>query len=91
LSDEDKNKFKFNLALPTMLELGTRSPSVHLLISRGVTRSVAMKVFKLFEKVVGHEELNIIEWLQQQEQLNLKPIYKRYLKNLKLVPALSHS
>lgn len=88
MTEDQRTKFKFSLALPTMLELGTRSTAVHLLISRGVARSIAMKVFDIFKKVQGHETMNILEWLEQQQSLDLKPIYKRYLHNLKLVPLL---
>lgn len=86
-SEEQKEKFKFSLALPTMLELGTRSPEVHLLISRGVARSIAMKVYDIFQKAEKDEEINIIQWLELQQRLNLKPIYKKYLRNLKLISA----
>lgn len=85
MNEEEKEKYKFTLALPTMLELGTRSPQVHQLISRGVARSIAMKVFELFQKNSDYENLDVFVWLKEQSNINLKPIYKRYLTKLKLI------
>lgn len=85
MSEEQKEKYKFSLGLPTMLELGSSESIVKLLISRGISRSVALKVWGEFKKVDGHEELDIFEWLSTKEKLNLKPIYNRYLKRQRLL------
>ncbi|OJW81755.1 MAG: hypothetical protein BGO69_14710 [Bacteroidetes bacterium 46-16] len=86
MNEEQLERFKFMLALPTMLELGTRSHAVLSLISRGVSRSVAMKVFDIFKQVEGYEDIDIIQWLGNQKTLKIKSIYLRYLRNLKLIP-----
>jgi len=85
MSDEQKEKYKFSLGLPTMLELGSTEHAVKLLISRGVSRSVAIKVWGEFKKVYGHEAMDVFEWLKTKDRLNLKPIYNRYLRRLKLL------
>jgi len=85
MSDVQKEKYKFSLGLPTMLELGSTEHTVKMLISRGVSRSVAIKVWGEFKKVYGHEAMDIFEWLKTKERLNLKPIYNRYLRRLKLL------
>lgn len=85
LTEELKEKYKFSLALPSMLELGTMEPVIVSLISRGISRSIALKIFREFKKVYGYEEMDIFRWLRSQEELNLKPIYNRYLKRMKLL------
>jgi hypothetical protein len=85
MTEEQKAKYKFALALPTMLELGTDKAAVMLLISSGVSRSIALKVFNEFEKVYGHAEMDIIQWLRSKSELKLKPIYNRYLKRMRLL------
>lgn len=85
LSNELKEKYKFSLSLPTMLELGTTEPVIINLISRGISRSIAIKIFSEFKKVYGYENIDIIKWLSSQEELKLKPIYNRYLKRMRLL------
>ncbi|WP_312788922.1 hypothetical protein [Sphingobacterium sp.] len=68
-----------------MLELGTSEPTVKLLISRGISRSVALKVWDEFRKTWGYEDFDIFEWLRSKDRLNLKPIYNRYLRKLNLL------
>lgn len=84
LTDEQKEKYKFSLALPTMMELGTSEKVVIQLISVGVSRSVALKVFGEFKKVQNHENIDVFEWLRGRKRLNLKPIYNRYLRRMRL-------
>lgn len=85
VSDVNDEKFRFSLNLPVTLELGTTKHNVILLISKGVNRSVALKVNAEFEKVPGHEEMDVVQWLKTVEKLPLKPIYNRYLRNMKLL------
>jgi hypothetical protein len=85
MSDDQKEKYKFSLGLPTMLELGSTENIVKLLISRGISRSVAIKVWGEFKKVHGNEAIDIFDWLKTKDKLNLKPIYNRYLRRLKLL------
>jgi hypothetical protein len=85
MSEEQKEKYKFALALPTMLELGTSEPIVISLISRGVSRSIALKIFAEFKKAPEYEEAEIFSWLASKDELKLKPIYNRYLKRMRLL------
>jgi len=85
LTDDLREKYKFSQALPTMIELGTSEPAVVSLISRGISRSIALKIFGEFRKVYGYEEMDIFRWLSSQEELKLKPIYNRYLKRMRLL------
>lgn len=91
LTDELKERYKFSLALPTMLELGTNEPVVITLISRGVSRSIALKVFEVFKNVPNYADQDIFVWLKSQDNLNLKPIYNRYLSRMRLLkPKVDH-
>ena len=87
MSNEQKERFKFSLSLPTSLELGTSEPVIKQLISGGISISVSIKIFDVFKHVPNHSELNVFEWLAEQERLDIKPIYNRYLKRLKLLRA----
>ncbi|MNI74165.1 hypothetical protein D3C73_1302320 [compost metagenome] len=83
LSDEEKEKYKLILSLPVMLELGTMEPIMIQLISSGINRSVALKVFNEFEKEHKYLEMDVIEWLYTKgTTLQMKPIYIKYLKEL---------
>jgi hypothetical protein len=85
LNEELAEQYKFALALPTMLELGTTEPVVISLISRGVSRSIALKIFAEFKKMPGYEDSEIFAWLRSKDELKLKPIYNRYLKRMRLL------
>jgi hypothetical protein len=85
LDEEMIEKYKFALALPTMIELGTTEPTVVSLISRGISRSIALKIFTEFKKVYNYENQDVFQWLAQQEALKLKPIYNRYLRRMRLL------
>ncbi|OMD49476.1 hypothetical protein BSK56_08980 [Paenibacillus borealis] len=83
LSEEEKEKYKLILSLPVMLELGTMEPIMIQLISSGINRSVALKVFNEFEKVHHYLEMDVIEWLfTKGTTLQMKPIYIKYLREL---------
>lgn len=85
MSDDDKERYKYSLALPTMLELGSNEPVIKLLISKGISRSVALKVWGEFRKVRGYEDLDVFAWMASKDKLSLKPIYNRYLKRLRML------
>lgn len=82
MTDEEKETYKFSLSLPTMLELGTTEPAVITLISNGINRSIALKVFSEFKKIPNYQKRDVLEWLKSLDSINLKPIYVRYLKKL---------
>ncbi|RED45283.1 helicase-like protein [Winogradskyella eximia] len=78
LDDEEKEKYKLSLSIPTMLELGTYNAVVLLLISKGLSRSVAIKIYPLIPEEEQEEPL---EWLSKQKSINkLGKIYNKYLK-----------
>lgn len=80
----EDERFRFSLSMPVMLELGTTKRNVILLMSRGINRSVALKVNKEFEKVPGHEEIDIFQWLKSIDNLPLKNIYNKYLRMMNM-------
>ncbi|ETT53067.1 DEAD/DEAH box helicase domain-containing protein [Paenibacillus sp. FSL R7-269] len=83
LSEEEKEKYKLILSLPIMLELGTMEPIMIQLISLGINRSVALKVFNEFKKEHNYLERDVIEWLfTKGSNLQMKPIYIKYLREL---------
>jgi hypothetical protein len=77
LNEEELEKHKHSISLPTMLELGTSNTLVLLLISKGISRSIAIKIYKLIPE---DEVENPINWLSKQKELNIKNIYNKYLK-----------
>lgn len=89
LTDEQKELYKSTLSLPTCLELGTQEPTIILLISSGVTRSVAIQLNRVYKKNTTkdyRENNDIWKWLSNKSEITeLKPIYNRYLKRLKIL------
>ena len=85
MTDEEIELHKFSLALPVMLELGTTEPIVIQLLSKGVSRSVALKIFQQFKVVPNYKEKDVFTWLKENETIGLKNIYERYLKALRLL------
>lgn len=89
LTEEEKEKYKITMGLPTALELGTRDKDVKNLISGGISRSVAIRVSKRYKQLTTREyrEANtIIHWLGTKDSISgIKPIYNRYLQRLKLL------
>ncbi|MES2239959.1 MAG: DEAD/DEAH box helicase [Bacteroidota bacterium] len=77
LNEEELEKHKHSISLPTMLELGTSNTLVLLLISKGISRSIAIKIYKLIPE---EETENPIIWLSKQKELPIKSIYNKYLK-----------
>ncbi|WP_170234776.1 DEAD/DEAH box helicase [Chryseobacterium hagamense] len=88
-TDEQKEEYKLTMSLPTMLELGTKEPLIIQLISSGITRSVAIQIFDLYNKNTTkdfREKNDILNWLSNQRDIKeLKPIYNRYLKRIKVL------
>jgi hypothetical protein len=77
LNEEELEKHNYSISLPTMLELGTSNSLVLLLISKGISRSIAIKIYKL----IPEEEIeNPIGWLSKQKELKIKNVYNKYLK-----------
>lgn len=77
LTEEEAEKHKLSISLPTMLELGTYNTVVLLLISKGLSRSIAIRVYKLIPE---EQEETPIEWLSKQNSLRINDIYNKYLK-----------
>lgn len=77
LTEEQKEEFSFTLSMPTMLELGTTKSLVLALISGGMPRSIAVKIFHLIPE--KHHDAPL-EWLKTRESLDVKPVYINYLK-----------
>lgn len=83
MSEEEKEQHKFTLGLPLMLELGTTESKVIELISSGIHRSVALKLFNDFKKEKDYEALDIFQWLKiNGHKLGLRSLYLRYLNEL---------
>lgn len=81
LTEEEKQKYKLSLALPIQLELGTQEPVVILLITSGVPRTIALKVFEQFKKSGGvKNDENVFAWLEKRESVTgIEPIYNKFL------------
>jgi len=77
LNEEELEKHKQSISLPTMLELGTSNTLVLLLISKGISRSIAIKIYKLIPEEASENPIN---WLSKQKELKIKNIYNKYLK-----------
>lgn len=89
LTEHQKEKYKLTFSLPTCLELGTQEPTVIQLISSGVTRSVAIQLNKVYKKSTTkdyRDNNDIWKWLYNKSEIpELKPIYNRYLRRLKIL------
>ncbi|MBU2921142.1 DEAD/DEAH box helicase [Winogradskyella psychrotolerans] len=89
LTEEQKEKYKITMGLPTALELGTRDKNVKNLISSGISRSVAISVVKKYKNSTTEafrENNSVLDWLSTEDEIaGLKPIYNRYLKRIKLL------
>ncbi|MCL6265955.1 DEAD/DEAH box helicase [Flagellimonas myxillae] len=77
MDENQKEEFKLSLSMPTMLELGTYNALVLFLISKGISRSIAIKLYKL----IPEDEENPLDWLSKQESIEgLGNAYNRYLQ-----------
>ena len=81
LDKNQKEKHKLTLALPIQIELGTQEPIVISLISNGVPRTIALKLFDIFKKTNEYKnEIKILNWLKAQNKIiGLEPIYNKFL------------
>lgn len=78
LDDDQSEEYKLSLSMPTMLELGTYNAVVLFLISKGISRSIAIKLYKLIPE---EEQENSLNWLSKQRSVEgLSDAYNRYLK-----------
>ncbi|WP_425629405.1 DEAD/DEAH box helicase [Cellulophaga lytica] len=94
LTESQKEKHKLTLSLPIQIELGTQEPIVISLITNGIPRTIALKLFIIFKKTIEYKnEIKILEWLKSQNQIiGLEPIYNKFLvKNnfLKIQPKIN--
>lgn len=87
LTDNEKEKFKFSLSLPTFLELGSKEPIVIKLITSGMPRSIALRVFEMFKKTSAYrEDVDVFLWLKKNDSIDgLKLVYNKYLKRQKFL------
>lgn len=81
LNEEQKEIFKLTLALPIHIELGTQEPIVISLISNGIPRTIALKLFDVYKKTPEYKnEENVFDWLKSQNQImRLEAIYNKFL------------
>ena len=81
LTETQKEQYKFTLALLIQIELGTQEPIVISLISNGIPRTIALKVFDVFKKTIEYKnEEKVLDWLKSQNQIiGLEPIYNKFL------------
>ena len=81
LNEKQKEKFKLTLALPIQIELGTQEPVVISLISNGIPRTIALKLYDIFKTTSEcKSDIYVLDWLKSQNQINgLEPIYNKFL------------
>ncbi|REC43519.1 MULTISPECIES: hypothetical protein [Chryseobacterium] len=81
LSESKKEHYKQTLALPIQIELGTQEPIIISLISNGIPRTIALKLFDIFKKTNEYKsEVKILDWIKNQNQIiGLEPIYNKFL------------
>lgn len=81
LTEPQKEQYKLTLALPIQIELGTQEPIVISLISNGIPRTIALKLFDVFKKTNEYKnEEKVLDWLKSQNQITgLEPIYNKFL------------
>jgi superfamily II DNA/RNA helicase len=87
--EEQKEKYRRTLSIPTMLELGTRKIEVLIMVSMGIPRSIALKVSK---HIPEDKRENPIEWLAtrtEKKELPIKNFYLQYLKRKGYLPGLN--
>ncbi|MRX64762.1 DEAD/DEAH box helicase [Maribacter luteus] len=78
MDDNQKEEYKLSLSMPTMLELGTYNALVLFLISKGISRSIAIKLYRIIPEEEHETPLN---WLSRQKSVEgLSNAYNRYLK-----------
>lgn len=93
LTETEKEKFKFSLSLPTFLELGSKEPIIIKLITSGMPRSIALKVFDKFKLTNQYKEgIDVFLWLKNKDSVDgLKLIYNKYLRRQKFLKQLGNN
>lgn len=81
LTESQKEKYKLTLALPIQIELGTQEPIIISLISNGIPRTIALKIFEIFKRTNEYKnEEKVLDWIKYQNQITgLEPIYNKFL------------
>lgn len=81
LTEEQKETYKMTLGLSSAIELGTQESVVISLISNGIPRTIALKLFDIFKKTNEYKnEEKVLDWLKSQNQITgLEPIYNKFL------------
>lgn len=79
MSEEDIEKHKYILNLSNMIEMGTDNPRGLELISKGITRTVALALVK---KIPQSYTGSLDEWIQINAKFVLPPLYLKHLRNL---------
>ncbi|WP_405081092.1 DEAD/DEAH box helicase [Pectobacterium versatile] len=75
LTDKQKEKFAFVLNLPSMLEMGSYSPTVLEIMSYGINRSTAIEIDKLYKS-----NMPIEIFLKNLKLEKLPPLHRKYLE-----------
>ncbi|WP_159461360.1 DEAD/DEAH box helicase [Dysgonomonas massiliensis] len=90
LSEEEKEEYKLSLALPIQLELGTQEPLIISLITNGIPRTIAIKLFRIFKKTDECKaDTDVFDWLKKQTYIDgLDPIYNKFLKQNNFIDSL---
>lgn len=82
LSEDEKAKRHRIISMHTYLELGSYKPNVILLISSGLSRSLAIMIDDEYEKMNGADDgiPNILHWLKLKgKQMSLRSVFMKYL------------
>ncbi|MCU6708007.1 DEAD/DEAH box helicase [Paenibacillus sp. J5C_2022] len=79
MSDEEIESHKYILNLCNMIEMGTDNPRGLELISKGITRTVALALVK---KIPHSYTGSLEDWIQINAKFVLPPLYVKHLKNL---------
>jgi hypothetical protein len=82
LPEEEKLNYHRVLSMHTYLELGSYNPNVILLISNGISRSLAIMIDEQFKLMNGENDgiPNITDWLKLKgPKMTLRRVFMKYL------------
>jgi ribosomal protein S15P/S13E len=79
MSEEDIDNHKYILNLSNMIEMGTDNPRGLELISKGITRTVALALMK---KIPQSYSGSLDDWIQINARFVLPPLYQKHLRSL---------
>lgn len=88
MTEEEKEKYRRTLSLPTMLELGTRKIDIMIMISMGIPRSIALRVSVHIPEKNKEKPIEWLEGITDIKQLPIKPFYIQHLYRRKYLPGL---